>query len=228
MIRLCQISKKLRGETVLEDVSMEVPDSNCVCVLGKSGAGKSVLLKITAGIMAPDSGRVFYDHQALNYGPFSHNQQIIIHTGFVFQTGALFDGMNVGENVGLPLRERIRISEKELRERVRASLVKVGLPDVVNLRIKELSGGMVKLVALARALITEPKYVFLDEPTGGLDPISRDRVLDIVQNLRKTGKAVLAVTHDLDFARQVADRIYILKGKKVYVAGGEIKKEDYE
>jgi phospholipid/cholesterol/gamma-HCH transport system ATP-binding protein len=228
MVRVEQLSKKLGGQPVVVDVSMEVPDGCCVCVLGKSGAGKTVLLKLVAGIMPPDSGRVYYDGLMLNYGPFADNRQIVLQTGFVFQGGALFDGMSVGDNVALPLRERDRLPEGEIRKRVQQVLCRVGLPDSSRLGVRELSGGMVRLVAIARALVTEPKYVFLDEPTSGLDPLLRERVLGIIQHLARTGRSVLLVTHDLEAVRQIADRIYIMKAGRVYPMDRNVKKEDYE
>ncbi|MGB9742113.1 MAG: ABC transporter ATP-binding protein [candidate division WOR-3 bacterium] len=218
----------MRGLPVVTDVSMEVPDGCCVCVLGKSGAGKTVLLKMVIGIIAPDAGKVYYDGQMIDYGPFADNRQVVLQTGFVFQGGALFDGMSVGDNVALPLRERGRLSEPEIRERVQRVLSRVGLPDISRLRVRELSGGMVRLVAIARALVTEPKYVFLDEPTSGLDPLLRERVLSIIRDLVRTGGSVLMVTHDLEAARQIADRIYIIKSGRVYPTDRDVKKEDYE
>ncbi len=228
MIRLKKIYKMIRGEPVLRDVSMEVPDATCCCVLGRSGAGKTVLLKITAGLIVPDAGEVSYDGRVLKYGIFGNTQGTISETGFLFQHGALFDGMNVEENVALPLRERNCIPATELNERVRNILVQVGLPGSIHLRIRELSGGMIKLVALARSLITKPRYLFLDEPTGGLDPVSRDRVINIVRSFRAEGGTVVAVTHDLDFAKQLADRIYLIREGVVHLAEREVKKEDYE
>ncbi|MEO0009084.1 MAG: ATP-binding cassette domain-containing protein [candidate division WOR-3 bacterium] len=228
MIRLTKISKMIRGEPVLRDVNIEVPDASCCCVLGRSGAGKTVLLKIIAGLIVPDSGEVIFDGRTLKSGIFGNNQEIIREIGFLFQHGALFDGMDVGENVALPLRERNCIPAYELKERVQKTLVQVGLPDSCHLRVPELSGGMIKLVALARALITEPRYLFLDEPTGGLDPVSRERVINIVRSLRAAGKTVVAVTHDLDLARQMADRIYLIRDGKLHLAMGEVRKEDYE
>lgn len=228
MIRLINIQKMIRGEPVLRDINMEVPDASCCCVLGRSGAGKTVLLKIIAGLIVPDAGEVIYDGRALKYGILGNNQEIITETGFVFQHGALFDGMNVGENVALPLKERNCISAIELKERVQKILAQVGLPRSVQLRTRELSGGMIKLVALARALITEPRYLFLDEPTAGLDPVSRERVIDIVRCFREGGGTVVAVTHDLDFVRQLADRIYLIREGEVHLAEREVKRDDYE
>jgi len=228
MIRVHQLSKRLRGEPVLEDVNLEVPDGSCVCILGRSGAGKSVLLKIIVGIIPPDSGQVSYENQRLNFGALADNRQIIMQTGFVFQGGALFDGMTVGDNIALPLRERTHLSEQEVNERVGRVLSRVGLAHSVRLKVRELSGGMVRLVAIARALVTEPKYIFFDEPTTGLDPLLKERVLGIIKDLSRNGRSVLMVTHDLDFARQIADQIYIMKAGRVYLVDRNVKKEDYE
>lgn len=228
MISVNKIWKQIRGAPVLQDVSMEIPGATFCCVLGRSGAGKTVLLKIIAGILVPDAGSVSYDGRLLKYGLFRDNQDILREIGFLFQHGALFDGINVAENVALPLLEREGVTERDVNERVQRMLALVGLPACAELRIRDLSGGMVKLVALARALITDPRYLFLDEPTGGLDPVSRERVMSIVISLRAAGKTILAATHDLDLARQIADRIYLIRDGRVHLAAREIKKEDYE
>ncbi len=228
MIAVEGVFKSLRGQVILDNISLEVPDAGIVAVLGPSGAGKTVLLKIIAGIMHPDSGRVIYDGQELRYGRFADNEHTLVKIGFVFQGGALFDSLNVAENVSLPLKERTGLSRIEIEKRVLAVLEQVGMGANRGLYVRELSGGMVRMVAIARALITEPKYIFFDEPTSGLDPLLRERICDIIKSLAGTGnRSAVVVTHDIEVAKRLTDRLYILKGCKLFVAE-EIKKEDYE
>lgn len=228
MIAVERVCKKLRGQVVLDEVSMTVPDKEVVGVLGPSGAGKTVLLKIIAGLLAPDAGRVIYDGQELSYGRFADNQEKLGSIGFVFQGGALFDSLNVADNIALPLRERTGLTGTEVEKRVVAALEEVGMGANKGLQVRELSGGMVRLVAIARALVTEPKYIFFDEPTSGLDPVLRERVGAIIKRM-VAGKArsVVIVTHDLESAKSLTDRLYILKGCRLF-ALDDIKKEDYE
>ncbi len=228
MITLEGVTKFYRGEVVLENVCWSIPDHGVSCVLGRSGAGKTVLLKIAAGVVAPDSGEVIFDGRRLRYGRFADNRDLIGHIGFVFQGGALFDSLTVGDNIALPLRERLGLGSKAVARWVAEVLRMVGLEGLAGLRIRELSGGMVRLVAIARALVTQPRYLFLDEPTGGLDPLARERVIEIIGEQVRQNRAVVIVTHDLDLAQRTQGRIFLLKGGQLKWAEGEIKKEDYE
>ncbi len=228
MIVVERVSKRLRGQLVLDGVNMTVPDSAIVVVLGPSGAGKTVLLKIIAGLIPPDSGQVLYDGTPLRYGRVVDNEPILKRIGFVFQTGALFDWLNVAENVALPLTEKTHLSKNEIKERVARSLNDVGMTGAAKLKVRELSGGMVKLVAIARALVNDPSYLFFDEPTSGLDPANRERVCQLITEVSKKGKrSVVVVTHDLESARRLAERFYLLKGNQLVLAV-DVKKEDYE
>ncbi len=228
MIRVEQVSKRFSGQVILDNVSIEVPDSGVVVVLGPSGAGKTVLLKIIAGLIPPDSGKVIYDGAALHYGRFADNGAILGKIGFVFQGGALFDWLNVGENVALPLREKTRLNEKEIKNRVAEVLEYVGMKGTKELKVRELSGGMVKLVAIARALVNNPHYIFFDEPTSGLDPVNRERICELIAGLgKRERRSVVVVTHDLKSAESLTDQFYLLRSAKL-TRTAEIKKEDYE
>lgn len=229
MITVEEVSKQLGGQLVLDRVSMKVPDSTIVVVLGPSGAGKTVLLKVIAGLIPPDSGQVLYDGRALRYGRLADNEPILGRIGFVFQGGALFDWLNVAENVALPLTEKIKLSEKEIKARVERTLEYVGMGGAARLlKVRELSGGMVKLVAIARALVNEPRYLFFDEPTSGLDPANRERVCQLIADVgKKAGRSVVVVTHDLESTRRLTGRFYLLKRNQL-VPAVEVKKEDYE
>jgi phospholipid/cholesterol/gamma-HCH transport system ATP-binding protein len=259
MIRVEQVSKTLRGKLILDSVNLVVPDASVVVVLGPSGAGKTTLLKIIAGIMTPDSGRVIYD------APHFTKSVARPEIGFVFQNGALFDFLNVFENLALPLRERAGFSDNEINRRVQDVLRRVGFdkfqvsgsafgscqgsarfPSVVSalrtendeprtdnqevslLSVRQLSGGMMRLVAIARALIYEPKYIFFDEPTSGLDPLLKERVCGLIRGLpQQWERSAVVVTHDLELAEKLTGHLYILKAGKL-ISSAEIKKEDYE
>ncbi|MBM3323939.1 ATP-binding cassette domain-containing protein, partial [candidate division WOR-3 bacterium] len=148
--------------------------------------------------------------------------------GYVFQAGALFDSMTVEENVALPLEETGRLSRPEVKRRVAAALAVVGMLENSVLHPRVLSGGMTRLAAIARAIVTEPRYVFFDEPTTGLDPVMRERVLGLVRELRdRQQRTVVVVTHDLGAARNVADRLYMLR-RGTLVPADDARKEDYE
>ncbi len=229
MIRVEGVSKRFEDRVVLDDVDLEVGDGKLVVILGPSGIGKTVLLRIMAGLLPADAGTVSYDGRPLRFGAFSDNRPILEQLGYVFQSGALFDSLNVFDNVALPLRENSRLGAKELKSRVRAALDRVGMAQHEALPVSSLSGGMVRLVALARALACSPRYVFYDEPTTGLDPVMRDRILDLVVSLRDNeGQTGIAVTHDLAAAERMADRIYMLKDRRLVVLGGRAGKEHYE
>lgn len=228
MIKLEQVTKRLGSQLILDRVNMEVPFGTRVVVLGPSGAGKTVLLKIMAGLIPPDAGRVIYSDQILGYGRFADNGAIRGKIGFVFQGGALFDSLTVADNIALPLRERSGLGSKEIEERVNALFRRVGLEGAGNLRIGQLSGGMARLVAMARALVNDPVYLFFDEPTSGLDPVSRERVCRLISEVcAEQGRTAVVVTHDLDVAQKLGERLYLLKECRLRPAR-EIRKEDYE
>jgi len=228
MIRVEEVSKRFRGIRVLDRVEFEVPDATTVAILGPSGIGKTVLLRIMAGLLEPDSGRVLYDRRPLSYGVFADNRDAIGGLGYVFQGGALFDSMTVAENVALPLREALHVPSRDVAERVQSALALVGMPGIAALKPQELSGGMTRLVAIARAVVTNPRYVFFDEPTTGLDPAIRDRICELIRTLRdRDRKTEVIVTHDIEAARSVADRLYMLKAGSLMPAD-QVRKEDYE
>jgi phospholipid/cholesterol/gamma-HCH transport system ATP-binding protein len=228
MIQVDGVSKRFPGVQVLNGAGLEVCDATVVAILGPSGIGKTVLLRIMAGLLAPDAGRMIYDGRPLGYGMFADNRDIIGGLGYVFQGGALFDSMTVAENIALPLREALRLSGKEVGGRVQEALETVGMQNNAGLRPRVLSGGMTRLVAIARAIVTNPRCVFFDEPTAGLDPAMRDRICGLIRSLRdRDRKTEVVVTHDIEAAREVADRLYMLRGGSL-VPADRVKKEDYE
>ncbi len=228
MIRIESLSKTFDSLVVLDDVSFCIDDGNLVVVLGPSGTGKSVLLKSMLGLLPVDNGEVFFDGKSIQKASDSETYDIRKQVGFVFQGTALFDSMNVGENIALPLREHTTLSSKAIRERVCSLLEVVGMEGKAEMYPQLLSGGMKRLVAVARALALDPKYLFYDEPTTGLDPIMTDKVVDLVQNLKKKyTNSGIVVTHDLSTAKAVGDQIYMLKKGKIAKLA-KIEKELYD
>jgi len=228
MIRVEQVSKRFRDHVVLDHVSFDVPDGATTVILGPSGTGKTVLLKIMAGLLRPDEGRVFHDNLRIRFGRFADNQELTGGLGYVFQGGALFDSLTVAENVALVLEETTHLSRTEIDRRTLEALQQVGMAENALLYPRALSGGMTRLVAIARALVADPHTLFFDEPTTGLDPAVRERVFAMIRHLRQTGTRALAiVTHDLEAARLLADQTYMLRAGKL-VRADNVRKEDYE
>ena len=216
------IWKAFTGEPVLRGLDLEVPRRNTVTVMGGSGSGKTVLLRLTAGLIKPDRGRIRTLGEDIT--PLREEALLPIRRrmGFVFQGAALFDSLTVYENVAYPLREHANLSEDEVAERVHRFLARVGLQDDVDAKLPaELSGGMRKRVGIARALVLAPELVLYDEPTAGLDPTNARLITELVETLKAEGasETAMVVTHDLDFARSVSDLIAVLIGGQIAQIG---------
>jgi phospholipid/cholesterol/gamma-HCH transport system ATP-binding protein len=220
MIRVRGVVKTLGGRRVLDGVDLDVGDGQSLVVMGRSGCGKSVLLKHVIGLMKPDRGSIEVDGvevTALDEAGLVTMRQ---RFGFVFQGAALFDSMTVGENVGLALAEHARMSRAEIAERVRECLELVGLDHVEHLKPASLSGGMRKRVGLARAIAMHPSIVLYDEPTTGLDPIMADVINELIRSLqRRLGVTSIVVTHDMTSAYKVGDRLAMLHAGKIVFSG---------
>lgn len=216
MIEVKEISKRFEEIVVLDHVSFTVPEAKLVVILGPSGTGKTVLLKSIIGLSAVDEGEVIIDGQSVQKSDRNQIYELRQKIGFVFQGTALFDSMNVRENVALPLVEHSSASTREIREKVSRILEIVGLPGKESMYPRALSGGMKRLVSIARALSLDPKYLFYDEPTTGLDPVMKDRIVKLIVNLRKDyRKSGVVVTHDLETARAIGDILYMLKNGRI-------------
>jgi len=227
MIEVKNLSKRFDSLIILDNVSFSILDARLIVVLGPSGTGKTVLLKSMIGLMPVDSGEVIFDGKSLKSATPTEIYEIRKEIGFVFQGTALFDSMNVAENVSLPMSEHTSASSREIKKRVTEILEIVGMSGKECLYPQALSGGMKRLVAVGRALVLDPKYLFYDEPTTGLDPMMRDQVVNLIINLKKSyAKSGIVVTHDLDTARAVGDEIYMLKNGKISKLK-KIKKELY-
>ncbi|MCK4673432.1 ATP-binding cassette domain-containing protein [candidate division WOR-3 bacterium] len=227
MIEVKNVSKKFDSLIVLDNVSFNVDDARLIVILGPSGTGKTVLLKAILGLMSVDSGEVLFDGKSIQAIDESEIYEIRKNIGFVFQGTALFDSMNVLDNIALPIVEHTSASTSEVKDKVTQILEIIGMSGKEKLYPRSLSGGMKRLVAVGRALALDPKYLFYDEPTTGLDPIMRDRVVKLIIDLKKNhAKSGIVVTHDLDTAKAVGDEIYMLKRGKISKLK-QIKKEVY-
>ena len=219
MIALRDVSKSFGPLVVLDGFSLEVPSGETVAVVGRSGAGKSVLLKHVAGLVTPDSGSVEVGGREVTTASRAEVDRIRLEMGYVFQGSALFDSMTVGDNVRLALR-RHGVGEEEVEERVAWSLERVGLGEWADAYPAELSGGMKKRAGVARAVAPEPDYLLYDEPTSGLDPVTTSMIDELIVRLKEeldtTG---LVVTHDMTSAYRVADRMALLFGGRIRWTG---------
>ncbi|MDQ3168743.1 MAG: ATP-binding cassette domain-containing protein [Acidobacteriota bacterium] len=213
------VTTVLSGRAVLDDVSFSIAPGDAVCVLGKSGTGKSVTLKTIMGLMTPDAGRVFVQGRAVTDASRDELSEIRQHLGFLFQNAALFDSITVGENVAFPLRRHTDLVEGEIEEIVAEKLADVGLESAYDKMPSELSGGMKKRVGLARAMALEPAVLLVDEPSAGLDPITADEIDDLLCNLRDHGTTLLVVTHNIPSARKVGRRLMVLDDGRIIADG---------
>src|SRR5271154_3364283 len=217
MIEARNLQKSFGGQKVLDRVSFQIENGEAVVIIGRSGGGKSVLLKHLIGLLKPDSGEVLIDGE--NIELLNERQLLRVRRkfGMVFQGAALFDSMTVAENVAFGLRRHENLTEAEIAKRVAKSLEVVDLPGTEDKNPAELSGGMRKRVGLARAIIYEPQIVLYDEPTTGLDPIVSDSIDKLIIRVRDHLKVTsVVVTHDMRSARRVGQRILMLHNKKIY------------
>jgi phospholipid/cholesterol/gamma-HCH transport system ATP-binding protein len=223
LIRLVNVSKSFGpppGMVVFRGLNLTIYERECVVILGPSGTGKSVLLKHIVGLLRPDAGEVYFHDQRIDKLKENGLEAIRRRIGFLFQGGALFDSLSVYENVAFPMREHMRFTEPQVRERVAAKLAMVGLDGAQTKMPAELSGGMRKRVALARAIALDPEVVLYDEPTTGLDPIRADVINELILKLNdELHVTSVVVTHDMASAYKVADRLVMLSGGKVVQEG---------
>lgn len=220
IIQLEQIVKSFRRIRVLDGIDLAVQPGESICVIGLSGTGKSVLLKHLLRLMEPDAGRVLFE--GADIGQFDHDALTAMRRrfGMLFQGAALFDSMNVAENVGLGLLESRQYSTDQIDDIVNEKLEMVGMSETRDKLPAELSGGMRKRIGLARAIATNPDVMLYDEPTSGLDPVTSDVIDDLIVELNtRLHVTSITVTHDMRSAFKIADRIVMLYGGKVEFDG---------
>jgi len=212
MIEFDQVSFSYGARQVLKEARFFIKADEKVAILGGSGDGKTTTLKLILGLLKPDSGRIFIDGEDITDKAEDELREIRIKFSIVFQEGALFDSLNVKENVAFGLREYTKMSEGEIDQKVRELLGTVGLEQALELMPEELSGGMHRRVAIIRSLAAfEPKMFLYDEPTSGLDPVNADIICKLVLDLSKDGKGFIIVTHKIFDALRMADRFIFLK-----------------
>ncbi len=207
------VRKTYEGRDVLAGASLSVQSGETMVILGPSGTGKSVLLRHINGLTKPDAGQVFVFGQ--DVVPLSEDEMapVRLRVSMLFQGGALFDSMNVFDNVAFPMREHTEMTPKEIRRRVGDKLTMVGLPGTQKKMPAELSGGMRKRVALARSIALDPEIILFDEPTTGLDPLNSEKINELIHDLNQRMKATfIVVTHDIVSAKAIADRVAFLHG----------------
>jgi phospholipid/cholesterol/gamma-HCH transport system ATP-binding protein len=230
MLKIEHLKKHFGKQTVLDDINLTINKGEIACIIGQSGSGKTVLFRHIIGLIFPDGGRILLDGKVISYPgikPLQFNETRE-RFGILFQGAALFDSMNVGENLAFPLRERTTFTEREIQRMIVESLERVGLREEFKEKMPaELSGGMRSRVGLARALVMKPEIMLYDEPTSALDPIMTDKINDLITSLRdKLGMTSIVVTHDIGSAYKIADRIAMIHEGKIIFDGtpAEIRK----
>lgn len=224
MVELVDLHKRLGAQEVLRGVSLSVRRAECVVILGLSGTGKSVTLKHIVGLMRPDAGLVRIDGHDLGQRDAGRLRELRERIGYLFQNGALLGSLTVYENVALPMREHEELSEEQVGNRVREALRRVDLAGAEGKMPGHLSGGECKRVALARALIREPRILLYDEPTAGLDPRAADRIGALIKQMQVDLRVTsIVVTHDLALAFRVADRMAMLHEGRIVEEGRPIE-----
>lgn len=229
MIELKNVCKAFNGHKVMDNLNLRIETGESMVIIGRSGCGKSVLLKHIMGIMRPDAGDVFIDGTDISKINSKELNKVRMNFGMLFQGAALFDSLTVLENVGFQLFEYTELSLDEIKQRVAECLKLVGLSGVEDAKPAELSGGMKKRVGLARAICMSPKIILFDEPTTGLDPIMGDIINDLIRHLHETLNVTsITVTHDMKSAYKIADRIAMLYDKRIIAIGTpeDIKNSD--
>jgi phospholipid/cholesterol/gamma-HCH transport system ATP-binding protein len=219
MIEIRDICKSFGGKKVLDGLSLDIEPGRITTIIGASGSGKSVLFKHIIGLMKPDSGSILIDGEDITRLGENDMYRIVAKFGMVFQSGALFDSLTVGENVAFGMKKN-KMTAAAISESVALSLKQVGLPDIAGLMPVELSGGMKKRVAIARAIAKKPRIIMYDEPTTGLDPIMADIINDLI--IKVSGNAestAIVITHDMVSAYKISDRIAVLYNGRIIELG---------
>ncbi len=229
MIEIKNLTKSFGDVLVWEDVSFRIENGETIAVIGRSGCGKSVLLKHINALLSPDSGQVLIDGNDIHEMDYVDQRKIRQKFGILFQGSALFDSINTYENIAFPLRYFTKLKEKEIHDKVMRSLEYVNLEQAAQKQTSELSGGMRKRVGLARAIILEPEYIMYDEPTSGLDPETAEEINELIIRMAETFDITsIVITHDMHSVLDVADKVAFLHNQKLWWFGTleEMKNSD--
>jgi phospholipid/cholesterol/gamma-HCH transport system ATP-binding protein len=219
-IRFEKITKAFDGRCVLDEVSFEVSHRTTCCIMGRSGTGKSVTLKLLMGLLNPDEGKIYVNDVEIETLDSTGLVKVRKTMGFLFQYSALFDSLSVADNVAFPLRRHTRMRETEIAASVREKLAAVGLEAELDKMPLDLSGGMRKRVGLARALALNPSILLVDEPSSGLDPITAREIDELLIGLKSSNKTtIVVVTHNVPSARRIGDKLIILHGGHIIAQG---------
>lgn len=221
-LQLQDVSLSFGSEHLLRHISLNVRKGESFVLIGPSGQGKTVILKLLAGLMRPTEGRVLVEGLDLNAITSDERLTLLLKMGMLFQKNALFDSLTCGENIAFPLREVTKHSEAEIEGRVTFFLEQVGLSHALNLYPDEISGGMQKRLGIARALALDPEIVLYDDPTAGLDPITSRKIIELILDLRKKrGSTIVAITNDMARAYQLADQIGMVVDGELILCGNK-------
>ena len=219
-VELRHVTKRFDTRTVLDDVSLSVTPGRSMCILGRSGTGKSVALKHIVGLLRPDAGQVLVEGEDITHMSSGELSRVRRRIGFLFQNAALFDSISVGDNVAFPLRRHTAMDRGAIRARVDQLLISVGLAGEHDKMPADLSGGMRKRAGLARALALAPPILLVDEPSAGLDPITAREIDDLLIGLKQqAGTTLVVVTHNMPSARTLADELILLHEGKIHARG---------
>ncbi len=219
-IRVRTLSKWFGAQRVLDGIDLEVAPGETVTVLGRSGTGKSVMLKLLIGLERPDRGEIDINGEEITALPLDELNRVRKTIGFLFQGAALYDSLTVAENVAFPLRRHVEMKDDERNDRVRELLARVGMAETSEKMPADISGGMKKRVGLARALALDPKILLLDEPTAGLDPITAGEINELIRELQDERQiSSVVVTHDMRSVKAVANRVAVLNEGRILMDG---------
>ncbi len=220
LIEYQNIRKSFGSKKVFEGLSLAIERGETMTIIGGSGTGKTILLKMLLKLMLPNQGEILFGGKNILKMDEEATRSLRRRMGMLFQGGALFDSLTVAENIAYPLNEHFDLSETEINKRVAEKLNLVGLPGVEEMTPADLSGGMKKRIALARAIATDPEVILYDEPTTGLDPTNTHRINNLIRDLQKKLKVTsIVVTHDMGSAFAIADRLALLDGGKIEFVG---------
>lgn len=225
--KIRELNKSFRSHHVLKGINLDIKKDSSLVILGGSGSGKSVLIKSMIGLLAPDSGSILFDGvESINFAR-KERLEMLESCGYLFQAGALFDSLSIQDNITFFARTKLSLNNNDIRDLALRKLHSVGLEErVLDLFPSELSGGMQKRVALARAIATDPKVIFFDEPTTGLDPIMSNVINDLIIKVRdELGATTITITHDIQSARKIAKEVAFLREGKI-IWDGKINEMD--